>query len=207
MLQEEEEVVEVMEVVEAEAEEAPSPDLFEGFTYEVASGDLPLELTRCTNGSLLHAHMERASVHAVKCGAAMRFRLPPSPRAFVYDELVAEHNKRPKPWSDLSGRSNGYQAELWRNLPNEVLRSAVTDAKWQSNPGLPTIPGRGFDTMSVEAVLETVEVQLFALPAIEGAALERWGHLVHRSISRWFFKERRRDTSLLLHVLDAMLWE
>ena len=181
---------------------APSPDLFEGFTYEVASGALPLDLTRCTNGSLLHAHMERASAHAVKCGAAMRFRLPPSPRAFVYDELVAKHKEWPEPWSTY-----GYQAQLWRNLPNEVLRSAVTDAKWQSDPGLPTIPGRGYDTMSVEAVLETVQVQLFALPASEGATLERWGELRHRSSSRWFFKERRRDTSLLLHVLDAMLWE
>ena len=201
---EEEEVVEVKEV---EAPEAPEVDLFEGFTYEVASGALPLDLTRCINGSLLHAHMERASAHAVKCGAAMRFRLPPSPRAFVYDELVAKHNQRPKPWSDLSGRSSRYQAKLWRNLPIEVLRSAVTDAKWQPDPALPTIPGNGFDTMEVEAVLETVEVQLFAQPAIEGAALERWGQVVHRSASRWFFKERRRDTSLLLHVLDAMLWE
>ena len=59
--------------------------------------------------------------------------------------------------------------------------------------------------MSVGAVLETVEVQLFAFDR-EGE-LEKWREGSHRSDSRWFLEERRRDTSLLLHVLDAMLWE
>ena len=55
--------------------------------------------------------------------------------------------------------------------------------------------------MSVGAVLETVEVNLFVQRAVEGAELERWGERIYRSDSRGFLNEPPRDKSLLLHVL------
>ena len=61
--------------------------------------------------------------------------------------------------------------------------------------------------MSVGAVLETVEVNLFVQRAVEGAELERWGERIYRSDSRGFLNEPPRDKSLLLHVLGAMRWQ
>ena len=61
-------------------------DLFEGFAVELESGYLPFDSTHASGA--LHGHMAARGFHGVECGVVARFQLPPSPRCFVFDQLL-----------------------------------------------------------------------------------------------------------------------
>ena len=167
-------------------------DLFEGFEAEQEGGRLPFDSASTTG--LLHAHMAARGFHGLECGVIARFKLPPSPRAFVFDEMLTRYHE-----SGLGDTSNGCWftrlGRFFRNLPDESVLQAIESAGWNGGSEDVTIPGRGYPTMEVDATLVELDVQLWRVSGGAGGGKHEWAS-----------STRAEDKTLLLHLLDALVW-
>merc|ERR1719238_1204577 len=76
------------------AEEQPferSVDLIEGGCFEIRGQNAPLPMEEEQMSGLVYAHMKSEDTVGIDFIVSPSFKLPPSPRSFVYEQLLSDN--------------------------------------------------------------------------------------------------------------------
>ena len=102
-------------------------DLIEGGMFEVTEDRLPSNTERLSG--LVWAHMEAEDVSRLGFSVSPSFKLPPSPRSFVYERLVDGVSVKCENSSNFwMNRLRGRLSERWRKMDDVEKWQAFVDA-------------------------------------------------------------------------------
>ena len=195
------------------AEEQPfdrSVDLIEGGCFEIHGINAMLPMEEEQMSGLVHAHMKGEDTVGIDFIVSPSFKLPPSPRSFVYEQLLSDNYT-----FRCENDSNHYMNQLrhhlacrWeQEMEDEVKYKAALDAglpdNWRSFEDFRdhVVENDGLTPDPVSGQLSMTELRLSfgrCLPDDGGARTEIWD------------AEPRPDHDfdyLLVHMIENLKWK
>ena len=174
-------------------------DLIEGGMFELIQHRLPMEEGKLH--PLVCSRMQEFSVGGLGYCISPSFKLPPSPRSFVYERLVEGVTVDCKDTSSLwMNKLRGKLTRRWRKLDSPVVWQAYVDAGMPAASMSVTEAARkGFKLVGQLAMSE-LRLSFMEVPSMNGA---------HAS-DAWFADDDDKHDDgdhMLMHMLEGLLWK